>query len=420
MKKTYVLNAAQIVTPTGRRALKGREMNRLAILENGGIYMEDGIIKAIGSTEELLCQYGRPGEVDEVIDASGKAVLPGFVDSHTHLVFGGYRPGEFISRLQGTSYLTILEQGGGIQNTVKSTREASFESLLELGMKRLNAMAAQGVTTVEGKSGYGLDLVTEIKQLEVMKSLNETHPVEVVSTYLGAHAVPPQYRNNARAYVAYMMEEVLPVVKEKGLAEFADVFCEEGVFTLAESEALLKKAGDMGFKLKIHADEIHSLGGGELAARLGALSADHLLSVSKEGIRQLAQSQTVATLLPLTAFCLNHDLAPGREMIDSGCAVALATDYNPGSCFSHSTSLVIALSVIAMKLTIEEAITALTLNGAAALGRADRLGSLEVGKQGDLILLEYPDYRFLAYHTGMNIIEKVVKEGKLIWNNRMI
>ena len=420
MKKTYVLNASQIVTPTGRRALKGTEMNRLAILENGGIYMEDGIIKAVCSTEELLASFGRPGEEDEVIDASGKAVLPGFVDSHTHLVFGGYRPGEFISRLQGMSYLDILEQGGGIQNTVKSTREASFESLLELGRKRLDSMAAQGVTTVEGKSGYGLDLTTEIKQLEVMKSLNESHPLEVVSTYLGAHAVPPQYRNNARAYVAYMLEEVLPVVKEKGLAEFADVFCEEGVFTPAESEALLKRAGDMGFKLKIHADEIHSLGGGELAARLGALSADHLLAVSKEGIRQLSQSRTVATLLPLTAFCLNHEMAPGREMIDSGCTVALATDYNPGSCFSHSTSLVIGLSVIAMKLTIEEAITALTLNGAAALGRADRLGSLEVGKQGDLILLEYPDYRFLAYHTGMNIIEKVVKEGKVIWNNRML
>jgi imidazolonepropionase len=378
------------------------------------VVVEDGLIKAVGTTEEILGRY-READFD-VIDAAGKAVLPGFVDSHTHFVFGGYRAEEFSWRLRGDKYMDIMKRGGGIASSVKSTREASKQQLMEAGLKRLTSMLSFGVTTVEGKSGYGLDFETEIKQLEVMKELNEIHPVDVVRTFLGAHAVPVEYSGRADDYIDFMIESVLPYVADKKLAEFCDVFCEDNVFSVEQSRKLLSKAKEMGFALKIHADEIVQLGGAELAAELGAVSADHLLQASEVGIEAMAKGSVTATLLPCTAFSLKESFAKGRKMIDSGCAVALATDFNPGSCFTESTALVFALACIQMNLSIEEAITALTINGAAAVNRADEIGSIDVGKKADIIILEFPSYKFIPYHVGVSTVEKVIKNGNLVFD----
>lgn len=322
-------------------------------------------------------------------------------------------------RLQGTAYLDIMRAGGGIRSTVEQTRAASEETLVALGKARLQEMLAQGVTTVEGKSGYGLDLSCEQKQLRVMHALNQEGPVEVVPTYLGGHAVPPEYAGRTDAYIQFMLETVLPQIKEAHLAEFCDVFCEAGVFSVKQSRKLLAGAQRLGFPSKIHADEIEPLGGAELAGELHAVSADHLLRASADGIAALAKNKVVATLLPCTAFCLGKPYAPARKMIDSGCAVALASDFNPGSCFCDSIPLMIALGVIHMGMTIEETLTALTLNGAAAVGRADRIGSLEPGKQADVVLLGYPAYSFLAYHTGANLVDTVLKKGTVVYENKM-
>jgi imidazolonepropionase len=308
--------------------------------------------------------------------------------------------------LRGDDYLSILQRGGGIYNTVKATHAASFEELYAAAETRLNKMLAMGVTTVEGKSGYGLDRETEIKQLRVMQRLQREHSISIVPSYLGAHAVPKGYTE--RSYVDFMIMEMLPAIRNEGLAECCDIFCEKGVFGVAETERFLMEAGAMGFKLKLHADEIVNTGGAELAVAVGALSADHLLQVSEKGIKALASSDTVATLLPCTAFSLREDYAQGRAMIDAGCAVALASDFNPGSCFTCSIPLTIALACIYMKLSTEEAVTALTVNAAAALGKADTAGSIDVGKRGDVIILEYPSYKFLTYHLGMNCVEKVI------------
>ena len=307
--------------------------------------------------------------------------------------------------------MSIMERGGGIANTVNATRDCDFEQLWSIGYERLDEMLDMGVTTVEGKSGYGLDFETELRQLRVMADLNEEHPVDVVSTYLGAHATPPEYTHQTDDYITYMIEQVLPELRLERTVTFCDVFCEQGVFSLKQSERLLRAARSQRFKLKMHADEIVSLGGAELAARLKVVSADHLLHASDEGIKRMARSGVIATLLPLTAFSLNEPFARGREMIDAGCAVALASDYNPGSSFSCSIPMLFALACIQMKLTVEEAVTALTINGAAALGRANKIGSIDVGKKADLVLLKYPSYKFLPYNVGMNIVDTVIKDG---------
>ena len=408
--RLLIKNAAQIVTPEGKSARHGREMKQLKIYENQSILIENGKIRSIGNQPD----WEKLVPADKQIDASGKAVLPGFVDSHTHLVFGGYRPDEFLWRMGGMSYMEIMERGGGILNTMKATREASREGLVDHSMDFLKKMLAMGVTTVEAKSGYGQDHDTEIKQMEVVRDLNEKQPIELVSTFLGAHAVPPEYKDRGDDFIEFLLKDVMPEVAEKHLAEFCDVFCEKGVFSIEQSRHLLTEARKMGFKLKIHADEIVSLGGAELAGELHATSADHLLHASDEGIRAMADNGVVSTLLPTTAFCLKEPFARAREMIDAGCAVALATDFNPGSGFTFSVPLMIGLTVIYMKMTAEEAITALTLNGAAALDRADRIGSLEPGKQADLVILQYPSYKFLPYHTGINIVETVIKKGKVV------
>ncbi|SUP41903.1 imidazolonepropionase [Veillonella criceti] len=409
-EQLLIKNAAQVVTPLGQTALKGAAMKEVRIYENTSILIEDGRIKAIGNDSSWETEV----PVEQQIDATGKTVLPGFVDSHTHFVFGGYRADEFLWRMEGMTYMEIMERGGGINNTMKATRNASAEELIDHSLDILHKMLAFGITTVEGKSGYGMDHDTEIRQLEVMKELEKRQPVEIVRTFLGAHSIPPEYKGRNQEFLQFLVDEVMPEVKQQELAQFCDIFCEKGVFSIEESRKFLQQAKDMGFDLKIHADEIVTLGGAELGAELGCHSADHLLHASDEGIKALANSNTVATLLPTTAFCLKEPFAPARKMIDAGCAVALATDFNPGSGFTNSVPLMIALGVIYMGMTAEEAITALTLNGAAAVGRADQIGSIEEGKQADIVILQYPSYKFLPYHTGVNIVETVIKKGKVV------
>ncbi|NDV94569.1 imidazolonepropionase [Dysgonomonas sp. 521] len=406
-----IKNATQLVTCSGFSAKKGKDMADLSIIENGAVIITNGIITYVG--KDANCPPLSDFPEHTVVDATGKAVLPGFIDSHTHFIFGGYREEEFSWRMRGDSYMSIMERGGGIHNTMTATRNASFDELKEAGRRRLDKMLAMGVTTVEGKSGYGMDKATELKQLEVMKALNEEHPVDIVSTFMGAHATPKEYKGREDDFLDYLISEVMPEVRKQGLAECCDIFCEKNVFDIEQSRRYLTAAKKLGFKLKIHADEIVTLGGAELATELGALSADHLLQASDKGIEDLANSNTVATLLPCTAFSLKEHYARGRYMIDAGCAVALASDLNPGSSFTNSIPLLFALACIYMQLSPEEAVTALTINSAAAVGKADTTGSIDVGKQGDIIILEYPSYKFLPYHIGMNIVKKTIKNGVL-------
>ncbi|WP_299993094.1 imidazolonepropionase [uncultured Bacteroides sp.] len=411
MTENLIIFKARVVTPVGFAACCGKQMGELRIIDNATVEVTDGIISYVGPSrgENRDGYYQRYWHYN----ARGKCLLPGFVDSHTHFVFGGERAEEFSWRLKGESYMSIMERGGGIVSTVKATRGCNFIQLRSKAEGFLKRMSAMGITTVEGKSGYGLDKDTELLQLKVMRSLNadEHKRVDIVPTFLGAHAVPDEYRGRTDEYLDFIIGKVLPHVAKDGLAEFCDVFCEQGVFSVEQSRRLLLAAREYGLRLKLHADEIVPLGGAELAAELAAVSADHLLHASDEGIRAMKESGTVATLLPLTAFALKENYARGREMIDAGCAVALATDLNPGSCFSGSIPLTFALACIYMRLTIEEAITALTLNGAAALNRADSIGSIEVGKKGDFVVLDTNNYHFLPYYVGMNCVSATIKEG---------
>jgi imidazolonepropionase len=416
-----IKNAAELVTCSGFKAKKGDEMADLHIISDGAVVIKEGTIAAVGKTKDIVKQYEKPGvdlSVFDRIDARDKAVLPGFVDSHTHFVFGGYRADEFSWRLRGDSYMEIMQRGGGIVNTVKATRKASKEELIHSGIKRLDSMLSFGVTTAEGKSGYGLDRETEIKQLEVMAHLDRVHYVDVVPTFLGAHAVPEEYKGKKEAFIDFMANEVMAEVAERRLAEFCDIFCEQNVFSVEQSRRLLTSAKDLGLKLKLHADEIVQLGGAELAAELGAVSADHLLQASDRGIADLAKAGVIATLLPATAFSLREPYAPGRKMIDLNCAVALATDFNPGSCFTESIPLVFALATIYMNISPEETLTALTLNAAAALDRADKIGSIDAGKNGDLVILEFPSFKYIPYHIAVSTVEKVIKKGNLIFDKQ--
>lgn len=414
MNNNLIIKNARIITPLGTSALKGKEMNRLLDLTGGTVVVTDGVITYAGPSHP---SYAEPKEDYEILDARGRVLLPGFIDSHTHLVFGGYRPEEFVWRMNGESYMSIMQRGGGIINTVHATREATPEELKCKAEWFIDVMSRMGVTTVEGKSGYGLDRDTELKQLEVMRSINLSpqRKVDIAATFLGAHALPPEYQGRADEYIDFLIHEMLPLVREKHLAENCDIFCEQGVFTVAQSRRLLQAAQKQGFGAKIHADEIVSFGGAELAGEIRALSADHLLHASDSGIRAMAENKVVATLLPLTAFTLREPYARGRDMIDSGCAVALATDLNPGSCCSGSIPLTFALACLYMHLTLEEAITAMTLNGAAALGYAHRTGSIEVGKQGDLVLLDTDTPAVLVYYTGMNSVQHTIKAGRILF-----
>ncbi|MEF9983375.1 MAG: imidazolonepropionase [Oscillospiraceae bacterium] len=415
MKKKLILNAEELVTCSGFNAKKGKEMMDLHIIENGGVYIEDGIIKDVDTTKNILSRYNK--SECEIIDATGKCVLPGFIDSHTHLVFGGYRADEFNWRLRGDSYMEIMERGGGISNSVTATKNADKKSLTATALKRLSSMLSYGVTTVEAKSGYGLDFETEIKQLEINKDLGNLQPIELVSTYLGAHSVPKEYKNGKEnEFIDYIIENVMPIVKERELAEFVDIFVEKNVFSVADGRKLLTKAKEMGFKTKIHADEIVSLGGAELAAEVGASSADHLLHVSDKGIADMAKANVIATVLPCTAFNLKENYAPARKMIDEGCAVAIATDFNPGSCFCENLALAFMLATLYMDVRVEEAVTAITINAAAAVGREKTIGSIDIGKQADFAILEFPSYRYIPYHIGVSSVETVIKKGEIVFS----
>lgn len=408
-----IKNANELVTVSGNCAKCGSDMRDIGVIQNGAVLMDDGVIVDIDTTDDILKRHDVSNY--EVIDATGKAVLPGFIDPHTHFVFGGYRVDEFTWRLQGQSYMDIMKKGGGIASSTAHTRSESYDELYEKGYVRLNTFLEHGVTTVEGKSGYGLDMDNELKQLEVLKQLNKEHSVNVVSTFMGAHAVPRDHNGNGKKYLEFLSETVMPVVKQKNLAEFCDIFCEEGVFSVDESRAYLDRAKEMGFKIKLHADEVKPLGGAELAAQLGAISADHLLAASDEGISNMLAAGVIAVLLPATAFCLNKPYANARKMINSGLAVAIASDFNPGSCFTQSLPLVIALSALKMNMTAEEIVTAATLNAAAAIDRADKIGSLDVGKKADVVILKYPSYKYLVYNTAQNIVEHVIKNNKIIF-----
>ena len=409
-----IKNAAEVATCSSTGAKKGSAMAEIGLLTDASVVIKNGIVSAVGETLQVLT--GLDDADYEVIDATGKAVLPGFVDSHTHFIFGGFRADEFALRLRGASYMEIMAQGGGIHKTVADTRQASREQLVEWGQRWLDRMLAYGVTTVEGKSGYGLDLSTELRQLEAMTLLDQRHPIDIVRTFLGAHAVPEEYKGQADTYLSFVMDRVLPEVAERKLAEFCDVFCEEGVFSITQSRRLLKRAQALGLQLTLHADEIVSMGGAELAAELQALSAAHLLHASPAGIKALSEAKGVATLLPLTAFGLREPYAKARHMIDQNCAVALATDFNPGSCFSEAIPLLAALATLHMNMTPEETVNALCINGAAAIGRSHLVGSLDIGKQGDVVILEHPSYQYIPYRIGVNIVEKVVKKGRLVFD----
>ena len=412
MGGNLIIEHATIVTPTGNEAVSGKKMRELYQRHNSFILISDGKIEEIGpmkSVPDLDSTYRR-------YNAGGCVVLPGFIDSHTHLVFGGLRADEFECRLRGESYMSIMEKGGGIQATVNSTRQASSLELNEKARFFLKRMSEMGVTTVEIKSGYGLDVSTELKMLEVIENLiiSEKSYIRILPTYMGAHAVPSEFSGKKSDYIKLLIDN-LALMKKKAI--FFDVFCEKNVFEIEETRLLLEEARKHGFKLKLHADEIVPLGGAELAAEMGTVSADHLLHVSDTGIKKMAEAGVVATLLPLTAFALKEPYAPARKLIDCGCSVALATDLNPGSCFSGSIPLTIALACIYMNMSVEETITALTINGAAALNIAHETGSIEEGKRGDVVILNCNNYKILPYYIGMNCVKTTVFNGNIVNSN---
>jgi imidazolonepropionase len=407
-----IVNANELVTLEGnnQKPRVGKQMLELGIIRNGALAVKDGTIAAVGNTSEITKVY----KSENIISASGKTVLPGFIDPHTHLVFAGSREDEFQMRVEGAAYMEILDAGGGILKTVRETRRASAEKLVENGTETLNAMLEHGTTTVEAKSGYGLTTKDELKILEVIQRLNEMHTVDLVPTFLGAHAVPPEFSNNPEDYVSLIINEMIPKVTGKGLAEFCDVFCERGVFTLDQARRILVAGKNSGLKPRLHADEFSLLGGAELAASVGAVSADHMLFSSDKGIKVMADKGVLATLLPAAAFSLmNCRYADARKMINSGVAVALGTDFNP-SCWVENQQLVIAFACHFMKLTPSEAITAVTINAAHAVSRAGEIGSLEVGKKADVIVLDVSNHKFLGYRFGVNLVDKVVKNGRLV------
>ena len=419
MKADLILkNIGKLVTMQGSSSFRVKEeMNKINIIENAYIAVKNGKILAIGVGDEFgnLC-----GDDTKIHDAEGLLVTPGLIDSHTHLIHGGSRENEFSMKLNGVPYIEILNNGGGILSTVKATKEASEEELYKKAKKSLDRMLEFGVTTVEEKSGYGLELNTEIKQLEVARVLEKNHPVDLVHTFLGAHAVPEEYKENHKAYIDILVDVMMPKIKDMGLAEFCDVFCEEGVFTIEESEYILQKAKEIGYKLKIHADEIESLGGAELAAKLGCVSADHLMAASDEGIKMMAENNVVANILPATSFNLNKNYADCRKMIDMGAIVSLSSDYNPGSCPSENLQLVMQLGCLHLKMTPNEVLTAVTINAAYAIDRADKIGSIEVGKNADFVVFDARNVEYLMYHFGINHTKKVYKNGNLVVDNKVV
>ena len=411
MAKLLVKNIGVLQTPVGSFSHKGKAQGENLKLQDAAVLIEDGIITAITEGGQLPCLEE---EADTVVDAEGKLVTPGLVEGHTHLVFGGYRQNEIPLKLKGAGYLDILRAGGGIMDTVRKTREASFEELYEKTEGFLDEMMGLGVTTCEGKSGYGLDLETEIKLLEVLKKLNEDHPMDVVSTFMPAHAVEAQWKGKEMEFIDRCIE-MMPVIKEKNLAEFIDIFTEDSVFNYEQSKVYLEKAKELGFDLKIHADEIEAIGGSVLAGEMKAKSAEHLIVIDEAGMASLAEGGTTAMCLPATSFYLGATFAPVRRMIDEyEIPVAIASDFNPGSCPSLNLQFVMNLGYLKYRMTPEEILTAVTINPACAINRGDKVGTLEVGKQGDLVIWDAPNMEMLCYRFGSNLALQTIKKGNLV------
>ena len=413
MDKLLITNIGLLATPTGTTAQGGSAQGQVRFLKDAWVRICNGRICAMGTGEPEVC-----GE-EQFLDAGGRLVTPGLVDAHTPLVFGGWRANELALKLQGVPYLDILAQGGGILSSVRSTREATQEALAQKASLALDEMLSFGTTTCEAKSGYGLSLEEELKQLRAIKALNERHPMDLVATFMGAHAVPKEYKEDREAYIRLICQEMIPAVAEEKLAEFCDVFCETGVFSPEESEKILNCGKAHGLIPKIHADEIDPIGGSQLAGKIGAISAEHLIVCPDAGIEAMAQSGTVACLLPATSLYLGATFAPARKMVEAGVPVAMATDFNPGSCPCLNMQLVMNLGCLRYRLTPEEVLTAVTLNGAAAINRAEFIGSLEPGKQGDLVIWDAPDLNYICYRMGSNLTYAVVKNGKLYHKNTL-
>ena len=407
MKQLLVKNIGMLATPEGKDARWGADQGQIRLLQDAYVLMTDGLITEVGTGDKTV-----PGA--EVLDAGGALVTPGLVDAHTHLIFGGWRQNELGLKLHGASYLDILSMGGGILSTVNATRAATENELYDKAKEALDEMLSLGITTVEAKSGYGLDMDTELKQLRVIRRLNEEHPMDLVPTFLGAHAVPKEYKEDRAGYIRLLCEEVIPAVAREGLAEFCDVFCETGVFSAEESKAILEAGKKWGLIPKIHADEIDPIGGSQLTAQVGAISAEHLIVCPPEGIAAMAKAGTVACCLPATSFYLGSTFAPVRDMVNAGVPVAMATDFNPGSCPSLNMQFVINLGCLKYRLTPEEVLTAVTLNAAAAINRADSIGSLEPGKLGDLVIWNAPDLNYICYRMGSNLVKTVIKKGNIL------
>jgi imidazolonepropionase len=406
-----VTGARAVATPRGRAAVAGRDQGHLELAPGAVVRCEGVDVVFVGDPGEHDRRFG---PADESLDAAGGCVVPGFVDPHTHLPFAGAREDEFDRRLAGETYAEIAAAGGGIVSTVAATRRAGFDELLALTLARLDRQLLTGTTTTEAKSGYGLDQETEIKQLRVLREAARRHPVEIAATAMPGHEVPPEWRHDPDAYVELVVREIHPAIAAEGFAEGVDVFCEKGVFSPAQTRRLLADASRFGWRVHLHADELCDLGGAELAAELGAASASHLLHVSDAGIAALARAGVVAVALPGVSFFLRDRYAPVRRLVDAGVAVALATDCNPGSSHTESMPAIMALGCLGAGLSTEEALTAATLNAAAALGRADRLGSIEPGKQADLVVLDAPSPKHLVYHFGVNLVRHVVKAGRVV------
>ncbi|MEX1274404.1 MAG: imidazolonepropionase [Bacteroidota bacterium] len=408
-----IRNIRQLVTARsdGKPFLAGKDMRDPGVLEHVSVLIEGEKIRGIGPVESFDQSLADDATV---LDASTYVALPGFVDSHTHMVFAGSRENEFAMRAKGISYGEIAAAGGGILSTVKATRAASKKELKKLASKRLDAMMKHGTTTVEVKSGYGLNEESEIKMLEAINELAEEHFMTIVPTFLGAHALPPEFKDDRQGYIDLLCERMLPYIAKRKLARFCDVFCEENYFTAQEAAVILGKALALGLKPKLHADEFKAIGGTPLAAELQAVSVDHLEHLDEAGLQALRKGNTVAVLLPGVSFFLRNPYAPARRLIDAGVPVAIASDFNPGSCMAFSMPLMMTIACTQMGMTPEEAIVAATLNGAAAVGASDTLGSIEVGKQADIMLYDVPNYRFLAYHFGVNHVAGVIKRGVLL------
>lgn len=415
---TKLFKNANIYTPIDKgEPAAGREQSELNHFPNGAMLVENGIIKTIGDEklvrDEIVALYPRNCVVPTVIiDCGGRLMMPGFVDPHTHICFAATREAEFEMRMQGTPYLEILAQGGGILASVQAVRGADEADLYANTRKHALDALKLGTTTLEIKSGYGLDTLNELKMLHVIDQISRTTPLDVAPTFMGAHAIPSDFKNHADGYIDLVMNEMLPSVKAQGVARFCDIFCEQEVFTLEQSRKVLLAAQELGLASKIHADEVHDLGGAGLAAEIGAISADHLLAANEANLEKMADAGVTAVLLPATAYSLRKPYAHARAMIAKNLPVALATDCNPGSSFTESMPFVIGLAVVNMKMTPAEALTAATLNGAYAIGMAPRVGSLDIGKQADFILTQGQSPAILAYHAGVSPVCEVYKMGE--------